>query len=251
MQSLTENFCPPWPCPTCKRGVFTLHPKALIAKETIESQRAQHHPEWDPDWTSYVFTAWAQCNNPACKEECAIGGTGGLEPEYDEDGGFSFSTYYTPKFCSPMPEIIEIPEKCPNEVKRELRAGFSLFWADRGAAANRVRIALERLLDYLGIPNQETKGTRIVELTLHKRIESFATKEPTMALHLMALKWLGNTGSHEGKVAKNDLLDAFEVLEHVLVEMIDRRTERVSAIAEKLTKKHGPKKKPTGPTPKK
>ena len=242
-QTLTEHYCPPWPCPTCKKGVLALVPKSFLKKETVNSKRAHRMPDWDPDWIEYVFTAWAKCGNPSCGEEAALGGVGGMEPEYDQEGAMDWSHYYAPRFCRPMPDIFDIPEKCPDEVTHELRAGFAIFWADGAACAGRVRVALERLMDHLGVAQQITKGKRIIELNLHQRIETFALSEPTLAMHLMALKWLGNTGSHQGRVARTDLLDAFQILEHALVELIDRRTAKVAELAQKLTKKHAPRKK--------
>ena len=56
----------------------------------------------------------------------------------------------------------------------------------------------------------------------------------------MALKWLGNTGTHKGEVDREDLLDAFEILEHALTELIDRRATKIAALAKKLTQKHRP-----------
>lgn len=55
----------------------------------------------------------------------------------------------------------------------------------------------------------------------------------------MALKWIGNTGSHGSYMSTNDLLDSFEIMEHALAEIIGGHSARVAAIAKKLTKKHG------------
>jgi hypothetical protein len=54
----------------------------------------------------------------------------------------------------------------------------------------------------------------------------------------MALKWLGNTGTHSAEVSEDDLLDAFEILEHALIEIIEKRSTKVAELAKKLTKKH-------------
>jgi len=62
--------------------------------------------------------------------------------------------------------------------------------------------------------------------------------EPAVGAQLMALKWLGNTASHEGSVSRDDLLDAFEILEHSLSELIEQRSARVAELARQLTKKH-------------
>jgi hypothetical protein len=149
--------------------------------------------------------------------------------------------YFSPLFCQPMPDIIELPAKCPDEVKDELRAAFSIFWLHRAACAGRIRVALEHLMNHLGVPKRKKdKSGKYSDLSLHARLDAFAKTEPAMGPQLMALKWLGNTGSHDREVTKADLLDAFEILEHALVEIIDGRSARVAALAKKLTKKHAP-----------
>lgn len=242
--TLTEHHSPAWPCPACNKGTLALVPKSLAYKETVESKRAHNEEAWDPDWVTYAFTAWVKCTHQSCGQEAAVSGIGGVEPEYGPDGDMDWSSYFAPRFCSPMPDIFEIPKKCPDEVEKELRAGFALFWQDHAAAAGRVRVALERLMDHLGIPmrRKETNG-KFSDLSLHQRIELFKERELSTGSQFMALKWLGNTGSHEGTVSRGDLLDAFEILEHALAELIDRRTAKVAALAKKLMKKHAPRRK--------
>ena len=83
----------------------------------------------------------------------------------------------------------------------------------------------------------------LIDLNLHARIEEFAKRDAVIGAQLMALKWLGNTGSHEGSVTKDDLLGAFEIMEHALVELIDRRSEKVAALAKQLAHRHRKKRK--------
>ena len=239
-ESLTNASCPAWPCPTCSKGSLALVQKSLTFKETIESERARHHDDWDPDWIDYIFTAWAECRYPPCKQRFAIAGTGGIDPTYGPEGDTEWENYFSPKMCHPMPDIFTLPTKCPEEVKQELRASFALFWSNRAACAGRIRVALECLMTHLGVPKRKknAKG-KFFELSLHARIDAFAASAPTIGPQLIALKWLGNSGSHDGEVSKNDLLDAFEILEHALGEIIDQRSAKVAALAKKLTKKHG------------
>jgi hypothetical protein len=246
-QTLTEQFCPPWPCPTCKKGVLALVPGSFYFKESVASKRAHGEEGWDPDWVTYNFTCRAQCNNGRCGEEAVLAGVGGIEPEWQEDD-VEWVKYFSPHLCRPMPDIIELPSKCPRDVASALRAAFALFWSDRAAAAGRVRVALDYLMDELGIPREKQKGSKTVVYDLHGRIELFANNDPTMGMRLMALKWLGNTGSHQRIVIRDDLLDAFQVLEHSLVELIDKRTANVDALAQKLTRKHAPLRKPRKPS---
>lgn len=244
-RALSERSAPPWPCPACTKGTLALLPKSLVYKETVESERAHDDDGWDPDCIMYAFTAWLKCSHPPCGQQVAVSGIGGVEPEYDPaEGGMDWSSYFSAKFCWPMPDMFEIPAKCPNEVKIELRAGFSLFWSDQAAAASRVRVALERLMDHVGVQKRRRDSNgKFVEMSLHQRIEVFQDGEPTIGSQLMALKWLGNTGSHEGKVSRDEVLDAFEILEHALAELIGRRTAKVAQLARNLTKKHARRRK--------
>jgi Domain of unknown function (DUF4145) len=238
--TLSKHWAPQWKCPICKRGHTVLTPKSLVSKENTASARQHDHEAWDPEWVEYVFTAWATCSNDNCKQPFALSGTGGVAPDFDDNHGTEWHEYFRPGQCHPMPEIIELPAKCPALVRDALREAFALFWRQPESCAGRVRVALECLMDHLGVPKRKKgKAGKFYDLTLHGRLDHFATKNAAIGAHLMALKWVGNAGSHNGKVSSADLLDAFEVLEHTLAEVIEQRSAKVSALAKKLTKKHG------------
>ena len=239
-----ENYVPPWPCSECGKGLLQLVPKSLVHKETIHSQRAHGEEAWDPDWIEYTFSAWLKCTNPGCGQDFALSGVGGVEPWYDNEEGPDWISFFAPRWCSPMPDVFELPPKCPEAVKKQLKASFRLFWADHAASASKVRIALECLMDHLGVQKRKKeKNGRFSDLSLHQRVEIFQKGELAIGSQLMALKWLGNTGSHEAQISRDDLLDAFEILEHALLELIDRRSAKVAELAKKLTRKHARKRK--------
>jgi hypothetical protein len=117
----------------------------------------------------------------------------------------------------------------------QVKASFRLSWADHAAAADKARIALECLMDHLGVPKRKKdKNGKFDDLSLHHRIEIFQKGSSSIGSQLMALKWLGNTGSREAQVNRDDLLDAFEILEHALSELIDKRSEKVAQLAKNL-----------------
>lgn len=141
-----------------------------------------------------------------------------------------------------MPNIFKIPAKCPDDIKNELNSAFAIFWSNRAACAGRLRVALECLMNHIGVPKRRKNANgKFSDLTLHARIEAFANKEPTIGSQLMALKWIGNTGSHDSQIISNDILDSFEIMEHALAEIIGGHSARVSSLAKQLTKKHGNK----------
>jgi hypothetical protein len=239
-QQLSENWCPAWPCSSCGNGTLSLIKDSLKYQETIESVKSHNVEGFDADWVVFVFTAWAQCQS--CKQEYAISGTGGVAPEMTSDTEWDYQNYFQPKVCSPMPDIFQLPEKCPDDIAEDLRAAFAVFWINRSACAGRVRVGLEHLMTHLGIPNEKTGADgKVSELTLHARIDLFTKKESTLGSLLMALKWLGNTGSHDSDVSKNDLLAAFEVMEHALKELIGGHSKKIAELAKNLTEKHASK----------
>ena len=245
-QKLRKHYSPNWPCSTCAKGHLVLVPKSLSYTETVDSKKEHSNAEWEPDWITYVFTAWLKCNNLQCGEEVVVSGTGGEEQDYGPEDEIDWSPQFAPKFCCPMPDIFVIPKKCPKDVRAELRAAFAIFWSDHCSAAARIRIALERLMDFLEITATKIYNTKTIDLTLHQRIEIFQKGDPTIGDQLMALKWLGNTSSHASNVSREDVLDAFEILEHALFELIERRSAKVAKLAQKLAYKHAPAPKPEG-----
>lgn len=243
-ETMTEISCPAWQCPVCNNGVLALVPKSLKYEETAASKRAHSHEDWEPEWLDYTFVAWAECKHPSCKQRFALAGIGGVEPQHDDEYSFVLADYFAPRYCHPMPRLIELPAKCPDRVRDELLASFALFWGDATACAGRLRIALEELMTYLGMQSLSRQTKPQSKPRLHAAIESFAKNNPVLGAQLMALKWLGNTGSHDSSVSQSDLLDAFEILEHALSEILERRSERVALLAKQLTDKHAMKKTP-------
>jgi hypothetical protein len=241
---------PAWPCPHCRIGVLRLSPETFAHVETRPSKAAHSEEEWDPDWVTYTFSVWAKCSQTTCNEEVAIVGVGGLEPGWDPEGDMTWNEYFSPKYCVPMPDIISLPEKCPDEIARALRAAFSTFLAQPGAAANHIRIAVEHLLDHVGVERQtKEEGGEPRDLSLHRRIEAFMVVEHSVGAALMALKWVGNAGSHGAAIERNDLLSAFEILEHALEEIVNRRSAKVAELADRLAKRHGPRQREARPAP--
>jgi hypothetical protein len=223
--------------------VLVLVPGSFTDRETAKSQCLRKVA--GEDTLDYTFMAWLKCSQPDCGEEVAITGKGSLEPHFtgepeaweDEDDYCTESI--TPLFCWPMPDMFQLPQKCPTEVKEELRAGFRLFWSDQAASAGRIRISLERLMDHFNVRKTyaDCKG-KVRRLDLHGRIKEFPRADAVPRKLLMALKWLGNTAVHQGSVSLNDLLDAFEILEYLLAKLFDEPSDRISELARGLLKKH-------------
>ena len=241
--TLTKSSCPPWPCAKCKKGVLRLQLDSFAFEETTDSRRWHNSEDWGPEHIEFTFMTWANCSNENCKERYAIAGNGGIEPEYtgDEDGSTEWVNYFAPKFIYPPLSMIDLPAKCPKQVKSLLSDAFACYWSQPEACAGRVRAALEALLTHIGVPSEAKKedGSSF-NLSLHKRIEIFTKENATAGAQLAAIKWLGNSGAHGQRVGREDILDAMELLEHVLVEVIDQKSAKLAELAKKLLAKHAP-----------
>lgn len=244
VQPLSEWYAPPFTCPTCGKGILSLVQKPLVYEETAKSKRAHGDEDWSFQDTEYRFTARLKCGHGSCGDEAVALGIGWIEEQMTQEG-WGPTNYFSLKCCVPMPEIILIPQQCPAPVTSELRACFQLFWLDRAAAANRIRAGVERIMDHFRVPNRgRTAKNKFEKLSLHRRLERFEKSDKTIATRLMAIKWLGNTGSHQSEdVTREDILDALELLEDALVELFEQRTLRLTALTRGLIKRHKPSKR--------
>jgi len=246
------TYWPSWPCPACRSVALGLRKgkeKKLLDEETGPSKRARSHDDWEPDWIERKFAAILECHNPACGELVSVAGRVALEEEYsyDENGDVSRShePCYMPVFFDNAPPIFAIPRECPDAVKTQLLAAFAAIWFDLAAAANRLRAGVEALLDDHGIPKTSLVDGKRKPLTTHSRIEKFKKANADGAEYLMAIKWLGNAGSHgvPADINRNDLLDATALFEATIELVYLKSAEKFAKIAAALNKRKGKPKK--------
>jgi hypothetical protein len=62
-----------------------------------------------------------------------------------------------------------------------------------------------------------------------------------------ALRIVGNLGTHRDVLDRTELLDAFEVYEHALEELVGKKSAQIAKLAKKLKKHTGRQKKETFP----
>jgi hypothetical protein len=135
--------------------------------------------------------------------------------------GGDFLHVFLPTFFIPSIEIFPIPTECPDEVTKEIKESFNLFWTDPPASANHIRKCIEEILTDKGVKRFGTnKKRKQYPIMLHDRIIIFGAhtiRKKEVAEKLKAIKLLGNTGSHSDiLLTTDDLLDAYEILETVL-----------------------------------
>jgi len=243
--SFTKKRVPDWPCPHCSKA--TLRFDTFKSEETALSKTFHSNEDWGPEFLHYSFTGSLTC--PSCNEFVAFLGSGSEEFDYyyddyhDQHVEKNYSLFY-PKYFFPALQLFKIPDKCPSDVKQAISDSFALYWNDRSSCANKIRVSLELLMNQLKVRKYLITEQRIKKrLSLHARIEAFKTSKPDIADFLLAIKWIGNTGSHSGKIEEIDILEAYEMLELTLNKLYDNKEDELKRVAKAINKRKGTRKR--------
>ena len=208
-------------------------------KETKASRRAKYEESSILE-ISFVFSAMLECAQ--CSDVISCCGDGGFEPtrSVDEEGNeyMDYELYFVPKYFSKPLMIFRPPFKCPRSVKEQLQKSFEVFFCDLGAAANHIRQAAEEILTNASI---SLLSTRKKFIPLAARIKSFEKADPENAERVNALKWIGNFGSHPEKLTKNDLFDAYDIVDVLLEDLYVGHQRSVRQMVNQINKAEGPR----------
>ena len=190
------------------------------------------------------------CANPSCKDDVCVCGKiiSDWDIYIDLEGiqEMELVDFYVPRFFEPALPIFPIPRECPKGVHDELMRAFALIWSDVGSCGNRLRVAVEVLMNECKVQKKakiktgRNKG-QFRELSLDERIRKFGEKQKDAATQLLAIKWLGNIGSHAGLavLTHDDLLDAFEHFEFALDLIYSKTSTDLVRRAKQIIKKKG------------
>ncbi len=222
-------------CPACKKGYLIPDQSTFKFTEPAFSKEAYGHEAWDPEWITYRFTVTCFCDRAHCGETSYVSGSGCVDQRYDYEGhiehynSFRIHTFY------PAPQLIGIPENVPFEVEDLLSKSFSLYWVDISAAANALRAALEALLNELQVPNSRVNAEgKTVRIYLHHRLEIWGKTHKDYAELCLALKEVGNLGSHGETVRSSHYFGSLEIFQHVLTQLYENNAERMKELASKI-----------------
>lgn len=241
----TLDSAPDWTCPTCQIAPLRIRKDSFI-KDERRHARDHSHDAWEPEWIEYVYSCMLVCSNDKCKEVVSSCGTGsvGWSVGEDEEGipEQIYEDYFRPKYFEPHLKLMKFPKGCPESVSKPLEDSFALFFASSSAASNSVRIAIEALLTELKIRRFNLVGGKRRFVSLHQRIALLPAKYAHLKDLILAIKWLGNAGSHDGatEVSLDDVMDSYELTEHILQEIYAPKASKLKALAKKVNKKKGP-----------
>jgi hypothetical protein len=244
--SFSKNQIPDWLCPSCSSGLMKIEPEQFHFEETQLSKSWHGHDNWEPEFIQYRFHGTLKCKS--CGDFVSFLGTGGVDhvhyfDEYQNDYTEQYNDIFYPLFFNPPLPLFKVHKNCPDDIKNEIEDSFGLFWNDLPSCANKIRTSLEMLMNQQKIKKSFLQGSKRKKMTLHRRIEEFKKVQPEIAGFLLAIKWIGNTGSHPGKLEKVDVLDAYELLEHSLNKLFDDTEGKLKKITKEINKRKGTRKR--------
>lgn len=229
-------------CPTCQIGKLSVDPNKVLYQQTAESIRFQKMPEWDPEWVVYVFSALLTCNNTECNDVLCCSGVGTVQDHqyYDNEGrpNSDWLDVFEATIFTPNLQFFAFPDGLAESVASELNASFAVFFFDLDSAANHIRSSIELLLTelkvtrYKRVPNKKTH-----RYSLHQRIERLPPKYNDVKDMFMAIKLVGNQGSHgAGKVDKMLIYNAYEIIEQIFYHLYENTFQTTQLKARKIVK---------------
>lgn len=237
---------PDWPCPSCVSGQLIPIKDVSVLEETPTSVHGRDHPEWDFDWIDMRFSEQLRCSSRKCSELCILIGRAGVDMVYSyaPDGTHEqgYGTVYKPVYMFPGPAIIRPNTDTPEDVVNEIRRASATYWSDTSSSAHKLRIATERILTALKVDKTFIdKNGKTKTHTLYSRLLILKKTDQDIFDLLDSIRFLGNHGSHEEDVdvSRDDLLDAFQIIDVVLDEVFSTRTSRAKKAAKSISQRRG------------
>lgn len=227
-------------CPHCNTGTLIGINSPTIEITNSGKEYAKHNY---PDGISHIFSGVLKCSKDNCNDVVAVIGEylTDIDASYKNDYNEYIENYinlFQPKFFYPNLKLFPIVKEIPQNIKGLINEAFALYFSDYSACANKIRTAIEAILDDLNIDRTyiNFKG-KLKDCSLHKRIEIYKKDNPDLAKLLMAMKIIGNEGSHSTTTSIDNLLDAFEILEHFIENVYCKNSERIKDLADKIVQK--------------
>ncbi len=246
--SFLEDTCPQWICSHCETGYVEIDTKEISSQSTASTLESMNHEAWEPEWVEKIWISMGQCNNSQCKQPYAFSGISTLK---DNGGNFydCYSIVYQVQTVYPPVLPFRIHKSCHDSVRNAILNSTSTLFTNPASSANSLRVGIECLLTSLGVkkirlskPDSTTGKQNRKKISLHDRIEALKDVEYHDAKeYLMAVKWIGNAGSHPQKITQKDILQAYELLKSSLDAVYDKDIiKKNKRQAEKINKKKGP-----------
>lgn len=241
--ALDPKKLPNWPCPSCGKTHVAIDNKTLIYRQNKVQYSSDDFKREDFEertllgfvvafasayeklqYVQHKFVGFLICKD--CGEAIGFGGRAEI-PRSIQDRPTYLSTRLYPEYFSPPLPFFTFDARYPDSVRQNFIRAFGLAFSDAASAANAIRQGVESLLDEMAVPKMDERKGR---LSLFERIKKLGETNAELAELLDGIRFLGNEGSHTGKVVREDLIRAFGVVDHVLDEVFIRSEVRKRAL---------------------
>ncbi|MGZ2372067.1 DUF4145 domain-containing protein [Ancylomarina sp. YFZ004] len=228
-------------CPNCQKSKLTF--KKLGTQITEEGRFLDE--QGYPYGIEHRFIGFLECLNKNCNHLVSIAGIvqkdicNSGEDEYGRPYEENFDNY-VPQYYCPNIRYFNLTNQVPDDIRETIDLAFYHYFFDTNASANKIRIAIELILDNIGAPKTVWNAAKTKKITLnslHQRIENFSKNNKNVGTLMLANKYIGNDGSHIGNVEDEELLAAFDNLEEIIDQIYIKKSEQLVLNAEKLIKK--------------
>lgn len=236
----SRSKMPNWPCPICNKGFLQKDGESIKQYYSEETLKAKRNPVYQTKaMAEFRFSGYIKCSN--CSERIIISGKGifkAINGDKQASAIFLGRRYsvFLPKYFEPELPIFRLLTNLSASVKLNIIRSFSFFWYDLDSCANKIRQAIEII-----VAEKEAVGACLDQKINNLRKELGDDLTDT----LLALKWIGNEGSHVGRpFTREEILDAYSLLVDVLDRMYPDKSvkEKHKALVKKIIKKKGMKK---------
>ena len=235
----SKKKMPSWPCPICNTGILLKDGESIKQLYTEETNKAQRSVFYETEaMAEFRFIGYLKCSH--CSERIVISGNGISVDEFENPAKAVYvgkkTSIFRPRYFEPALHLIDLPPALNKEIQELVVKSFMMYWVDLDSCANKIRQALEFVVKEQGATGGD----------LHHQIESLrGTIGERITNRLLALKMIGNEGSHAGRpFEKSEILDAYGLLEDVLAQLYPDHTdeERKENLVQKIISNKGLKK---------
>jgi hypothetical protein len=230
-----------WPslsCPYCTGSLVVVKVEEIQSQSSISSR---DDDDWDPEWIFGRFVASAKCY--LCGEPVIITGSYKTDADLTTDGKWfgEYASFYHVEATSPGLRLATTPPGTPAEVDEAFKEAASVLWSSPASAANTLRRGVEALLNAKRVKKTTLVKGKRSRLKTHARIELLKKTNLEVANALMAVKWIGNEGSHAQTLTVEDVLDGVEMLEWAVKSAFDTEDLKLKRRIALVNKAKGPR----------
>ena len=231
-----KDFTTTLSCPHCNKGNLELK-KDLHNTNQYENNHTYMHSNYSKNFSiinEYLAAVGGLLKCHRCNDFISFSGE---IYGYLNDSNSEYIYSLNIKYLNPPINIISIEKVYPEIIQKLLIESFSLYWNHSSSCINKLRIIVEEILNNLNIKKIYNFNSFI---STHNRIEILGQKAEykEVSEFLLAIKWIGNEGSHsDADLSIEELLETYNILKKALDLIYLKTDEKLKKKVDEINKK--------------